>query len=119
MQGFDADFAISDLRKFTVPLSSNSAHLCLCLFDVDAVLQPRHNRHEVRVAKCLFSRERQRNKHLRVEPIVRARRQYSDYRVRLTVHPDVFADEITIRVEVLAPKSMTENDYSVPALFAF
>ncbi len=54
-----------------------------------------------------------------LKSIVRARRQNTDDRVRLAVHADVFADEIAIRVEVLAPESMTENHDVVSARLAF
>src|SRR5262245_21042367 len=118
MQRLHGHFAIWVSRKLVIELSSNATHLCLRLSDRDVVFQASHHAHKHRFASDLFGRKRERHPHLRVESIVHARRKNADNCVRLAVHAYVLADEISIRVEMRAPDSMTENHDVVATRFA-
>src|SRR5215469_11493288 len=93
-------------------------HVSLRLGDRHAGLEAANHQQPVKIVIDLVGFESERHHELRFQTIGLAGQIYPYYRIRLSIHPDLFADDVAIRAEVL-PEPVREDDNVVLANLTF
>src|SRR5215469_10652692 len=93
-------------------------HVRLRLSDRHTVLQAANYQQPVEIVIDLLGLESERHHKLRFQTVGLAGQVYAHHRVRLSIHFDLFADDLSIRAELL-PKPVREDDDVVLAHTTF